>query len=123
VSLSQDEYLALRKAKRYAYIDTFRGDAMHQDDNRYEINGVDVADVRNRNEARIAEKIRETLVRMGNPEISPQSIRDAYALALNLLPARYKQGGSIVLREPIRESHLSEAAAHALKKVLIKPKQ
>ena len=96
---------------------------MHQDDSRYLINGVDVSDVRNRNEARIVEKIQETLQQMGNPTLPPQAVRDAYALALNLLPARYKQGGTIVLREPIRESHLSEAAARALKQVLAKPKQ
>ncbi len=96
---------------------------MQQDENRYVICGVDVSDVRNRNEARIVEKIRETLAQMGNPALPPQAIRDAYALALNLLPARYKQGGTIVLREPIRESHLNEAATRALKQVLAKPKQ
>lgn len=92
------------------------------DENRYLIGGVDVSDIRNRNEARIAEKMRETLELMGNPTLPEQSIRDAYALALNFLPARYKQGGTIVLREPIRESHLREAAARALKQVLAQPK-
>ena len=95
---------------------------MLRDENSYVIDGVDVSDIRNRNETRIAEKIRENLVQLGNPNLSPQAIRDAYALALNLLPARYKQGGTIVLREPIRESHLSEAATRALKQVLAKPK-
>lgn len=89
----------------------------------YKISGVDVSDIRNRNEARIAEKMQEALEKMGNPEVSPQAVRDAYALALNLLPARYKQSGTIVLREPIRESHLQDATARALKQVLSNPKK
>lgn len=88
----------------------------------YVIGGVDVADIRNRNEARIAEKMQEELVRLGNPELTPQAVRDAYALALNLLPARYKQSGTIILREPIRESHLQDAVVRALKQVMTNPK-
>ncbi|MCC8194727.1 MAG: late competence development ComFB family protein [Deltaproteobacteria bacterium] len=90
---------------------------------QYSIAGVDVSDVRNRNEARIAEKMRDALEKMGNPAVSPQAVRDAYALALNLLPARYKQSGTIILREPIRESHLEEATVRALKQVLNNPKK
>ena len=96
---------------------------MSTEDSRYNIVGVDVSDIRNRNEARIVEKMQEVLDQMGNPELAPQTLRDAYALALNLLPARYKQSGTIVLREPIRESHLREAAARALKQVLARPKE
>ena len=88
----------------------------------YIIAGVDVTDVRNRNESRIVEKMREALEQKGAPELSPQSVRDAYALALNLLPARYKQSGTIILREPIRESHLDDAVSRALKQVMQKPK-
>lgn len=90
---------------------------------QYTIAGVDVADVRNRNEIRIVEKMQYALEKLGNPEMTPQALRDAYALALNLLPARYKQSGTIVLREPIRESHLEEATVRALKQVLNSPKK
>ncbi|SBW05066.1 conserved hypothetical protein [uncultured delta proteobacterium] len=90
---------------------------------QYTIAGVDVADVRNRNEIRIVEKMQYALDKLGNPEMTPQAVRDAYALALNLLPARYKQSGTIVLREPIRESHLEEATVRALKQVLNSPKK
>ena len=96
---------------------------MSSEEARYIIAGVDVSDIRNRNEVRIVEKMREVLDHMGNPSLEPQALRDAYALALNLLPARYKQSGTIVLREPIRESHLREAATRALKQVLDKPKE
>ena len=93
------------------------------DNSRYSISGVDVSDIRNRNELRIVEKIQIALDKLGNPEVSPQGLRDAYALALNLLPARYKQSGTIVLREPIRESHLEEAVARAIRQVLNSPKR
>lgn len=100
-----------------------QGDAMNTKEPRYIIAEVDVSDVRNRNEARIAEKMQYALDRLGNPAMTPQAIRDAYALALNLLPARYKQSGTIILREPIRESHLEEATVRALKQVLAHPKE
>jgi len=88
----------------------------------YIIAGVDVTDVRNRNEARIVEKMRKALERKDAPVLTAQGVRDAYALALNLLPSRYKQSGTIVLREPIRESHLDDAVNRALKQVMQKPK-
>lgn len=89
----------------------------------FNIGGTNVSDIRNRNEIRIVEKMREALEEMGEPEMAPQTLRDAYALALNLLPSRYKQSGTIVLREPIRESHLREAVYRALKQVLANPKR
>lgn len=95
---------------------------MAADESQYKIAGIDVSDIRNRNEVRMVEKVREALEQMGNPELSPQMLRDIYALALNLLPARYKQSGTIVLREPIRESHLREAVSRAIKQVTAKPK-
>ena len=95
---------------------------MTTSDNRYSIAGVEVSDVRNRNEMRIAEKLEEAIAKLGGVSLTPQAIRDAYALALNLLPARYKQSGTIVLREPIRESHLDDAVNRALKQVTQQPK-
>lgn len=92
------------------------------DGSRYTIADVDVSDIRNKNEVRIVEKVREALEEMGNPALLPQTLRDIYALALNLLPARYKQSGTIVLREPIRESHLREAVSRAIAQVTAKPK-
>ncbi len=95
---------------------------MANNEDRYRIGDVDFFDVRNRNEVRILEKLREALEELGNPDLPPKALRDAYALALNLLPSRYTQTGTIVLREPIRESHLREAAARALSQVLAHPK-
>ena len=95
---------------------------MTTEDSSFSIAGVTVSDIRNRNESRIVEKMREVIAEMDDFDLSPQGIRDAYALALNLLPARYKQSGSIVLREPVRETHLREATVRALKQVASQPK-
>jgi len=90
---------------------------------RYTIGNIDLFAVRNRNETRVIEKMREALEELGNPELSEKALRDAYALALNLLPARYTQSGTIVLREPVRQSHLREAVAKAISQVLVYPKR
>ena len=90
---------------------------------RYTLGNIDLFALRNRNETRVIEKMREALAELGNPELPEKILRDAYALALNLLPARYAQSGSIVLRDPIRETHLREAVAKAISQVLAYPKQ
>lgn len=96
---------------------------MSTNEAEYKIAGVDVSDIRNRNETRIVKKMCAALEELGNPEVSSQAIRDAFALALNLLPARYTQTGTIVLREAIRESHLQDAVTRALEQVMSNPKK
>lgn len=90
---------------------------------RYRLGNVNLAEVRNRNELRVIAAIRKALEELGNPELPEKSLCDAYALALNLLPARYAQRGTIVLREPIREAHVREAVGKALSQVLVNPKE
>ena len=96
---------------------------MSANDTRYMLGNIDLFAVRNRNEVRVIEKMREALAELGNPELPVKALLDAYALALNLLPARYAQSGTIVLRDPIRENHLREAVAKAISQVLVYPKQ
>lgn len=98
------------------------GGFMSKKSERYVIGTVDLSDIRNRNESRIVEKMRAALEELGNPEIPEKSLRDAYALALNLLPARYAQNGTIVLRDPVRDDDLREAVGKALSQVLTHPK-
>lgn len=96
---------------------------MKPKDSSYHIAGVDVSNIRNRNESRMVKKLSEIMADMDCSSLSAQNVRDAYALALNLLPARYRQSGTIVLREPVRETHLHEAAVKALNQVLAQPKK
>lgn len=96
---------------------------MSKSSERYMIGNVDLFDVRNRNETRVIAKMRTALEELGNPDIPVRALRDAYALALNLIPARYAQSGTIVLRDPVREEDLQEAVGKALSQVLTHPKE
>ena len=95
---------------------------MSKNSERYVIGNVDLSDIRNRNEGRVVAKMRSALEELGNPDIPAKALRDAYALALNLIPARYAQSGTIVLRDPIRDDDLQEAVGKALSQVLTHPK-
>jgi hypothetical protein len=95
---------------------------MTKSNERYIIGTVDLADIRNRNETRVVAKLRAALEELGNPDIPVRALRDAYALALNLIPARYAQSGTIVLGDPVRDNDLQEAVGKALTQVLTHPK-
>ncbi len=89
---------------------------------KYSIGKTDLSSIRNRNEARVLACLRQALDDLGNPELSDKMLKDAYAFALNQLPARYTQGGTIVLRDPVRKEQLHTSVAEALRKVLNNPK-
>jgi hypothetical protein len=95
---------------------------MTKNNERYVIGAVDLSDIRNRNETRVVAKLRAALEELGNPDIPVRALRDAYALALNLIPARYAQSGTIVLGDPVRDNDLQEAVGKALTQVLTHPK-
>ena len=85
------------------------------------VNGVDLAKIRNKNEARVA-RILEKVLAAEQPEIpDPLDIQDIYALALNLLPSRYRQTGTIVLSEPVKDAHIESAIRRALRTVQERP--
>lgn len=65
--------------------------------------GMDFHSIRNRNEARVIEFIPEVL--QDFPDFRPvrTDIEDIYALALNMLPARYVQVVTLVIEEPVTD--------------------
>lgn len=85
--------------------------------------GVDLNDIRNRNEARVAKCLSEMLIHRGLADLMPDIIKDVYACALNSLPARYTQQGTIVLRDPVHSEMIEQSVSAALEKVLKKPKK
>jgi Late competence development protein ComFB. len=89
---------------------------------KYVIAGVDLYHLRNRNEKRVIRCLEETITRLKLKDLTAEAIADAYALALNQLPARYTQRGTIVLRDPVRKTVLEQAVATALEQVLHNPK-
>ncbi len=88
----------------------------------YTVAGADLTGVRNRNETRVAECMREVLGDLGDPALEPKAVQDAFAFALNKLPARYIQSGTIVLRDPVRKEEIRSAVEDALRRVLDNPK-
>ena len=89
---------------------------------KYMIAGVDVYHVRNRNEQRVAKRLREHIESRGFTDLAPDAIRDAYASALNMLAPRYAQTGTIVLREPVRAAAIEAAVEEGLSRALRTPK-
>ena len=91
-------------------------------DNPYTVHGVSLGSIRNRNETRVARFMREALEALEKPELSDDAVMDAYAYALNKLPARYAQRGTIVLRDPVKNEDIISAVNEALARVLINPR-
>ena len=89
---------------------------------KYIVDGVNMYMVRNRNETRVAECMRETLAAMKGAYVSEKALQDIYAYALNQLPARYAQGGTIVLRDPVRKEAVRKIVREAFELVMHNPK-
>jgi len=83
---------------------------------------VDFFNIRNRNEGRVITMMREYLQRKGNPLISDKDLQDMYALTLNVLPPRYTQRGTIVLRDPVTKREIYAALEDAYDQVVERPK-
>ncbi|MFP4668416.1 MAG: late competence development ComFB family protein [Desulfosalsimonas sp.] len=88
---------------------------------KYQFDGIDLSGIRNRNEIRIIKKMGEVLD--DYPEVARDviNIQDIYALALNMLPARYTQQFSIVLKDPVTDQEVSEALHKAVQRVRDNP--
>lgn len=88
---------------------------------RYNVGDTNLFFIRNRNERRVIDAIPRILAEY--PGFIPNTIdlQDIYALALNSLPPRYVQQGSIVLREPVRQDEIEEAVRTAMDTVRVRP--
>jgi hypothetical protein len=89
---------------------------------KYEIGGINLFAIRNRNEVRAVETMARILAQE-YPDFHPEALdyEDIYALALNKLPARYVQRGSIVLGEPVSEIDVADAVRSAIEAVRKNP--
>ena len=96
---------------------------MNSQNDKYLVAGVDLIGVRNRNELRVTEAMRLVLEEYGNPELDMETIQDAYAYALNQLPSRYTQAGTIVLGDPVRPSDIRGVVENAMLRVISNPKK
>jgi hypothetical protein len=88
---------------------------------KYELGVHNLFLIRNKNEVRVLAEMARIL--QGLPDYDPQDLdlEDIYALALNKLPSRYVQHGSIVLGEPVRENDVADAVRYAISVVRDNP--
>lgn len=95
---------------------------MRTKDEAYSIDGTCFLKIRNRNELRVIKEIRKFLDDEETLPLSCKGWQDVYALALNALPPRYTQSGTIVLRDPVHKEDVSKAVREAIAFVHAQPK-
>ena len=95
---------------------------MSQIRDKYKVAGVDLYHIRNRNEQRVIRCLQDEFERLGMREVNPKVIEDSYALALNNLPARYPQQGTIVLRDPVKQMTVEDVVSSSVNHVIKNPK-
>lgn len=88
---------------------------------KYEINGVPLDQIRNRNELRVIKLLPQVLAEHLDYHPDYLDIQDIYALTLNNLPPRYVQQGSIVMREPVKDEEIIRELRDAIRKVELCP--
>ena len=90
---------------------------------KYEYKGISFYDIRNRNEIRVIKILPEILEEF--PEFEPDrlDIKDIYALALNKLPPRYVQKGTIVLQENVKDEMIRFVLREAISRIKDNPKR
>lgn len=87
----------------------------------YEVNGVPLGSIRNRNEERVVKLMPAVLAEFLDYKPSYLDIQDIYALTLNNLPPRYKQSGSIIIREPVSDEEIRRELRQAIGRVEMAP--
>jgi len=89
---------------------------------KYKMGNVDFFNIRNRNEGRVIRVLQEFLLKHDHPPISNKALQDIYALALNKLPPRYTQRGTIVMDDPVKKAEIHTAVEQAYEIVLAQPR-
>lgn len=88
----------------------------------YSIDDTFFLNIINRNELRVIKEIRHLHEQGSTPPLSCKDWQDVYALALNSLPPRYVQSGTIVLRDPVLKQSVTKAVQDAITFVHSQPK-
>ena len=84
---------------------------------KLEYNDVPLAGIRNRNEERVVRLLPQALAECLDYKPSYLDIQDIYALTLNNLPPRYKQSGSIIIRESVTDDEILRELRLAISRV------
>ena len=89
---------------------------------KYKLGDVDFFNIRNRNEGRVIKVLSGLLQKKGSSLLSDKDLQDIYALALNALPSRYTQRGTIVVIDPVTKKAIDAAVEDAYDQVVERPK-
>ena len=90
---------------------------------KFEVNGVPLGNIRNRNELRVIKLMPQVLAEYLDYRPSYLDIQDIYALTLNNLPTRYRQQGSIVINDPVSDEEILRELRRAVSHVELAPTQ
>jgi len=91
------------------------------DENDFKVMGVPLNRIRNRNERRVAALMADVLEEFADFKPNYLDIQDIFALALNNLPPRYAQAGSIILNEPLTDEEIRRELRYAVERVETRP--
>lgn len=83
--------------------------------------GINLDEIRNRNEARVILLLPEILNEYPDFEPSITDMQDIYALSLNLLPAFYTQEFTIVFKNPIDDQLVRDTLRKVIEIVMGNP--
>ena len=88
----------------------------------YIINGVDLSEVRNRNEILVIAAMKEVIEPNSHVDGCSLCIEDLYALILSRIPACYAQKGSVILHPEISKAEILEIVQNAVTLITQNPK-
>jgi len=88
---------------------------------KYEVAGVPLENIRNRNELRVVKLMPQVLAEHLDYHPSYLDIQDIYALTLNNLPPRYRQQGTIIISEPVSDKEIIRELRNSVSQVELAP--
>ncbi|MDQ7835112.1 MAG: late competence development ComFB family protein [Humidesulfovibrio sp.] len=88
---------------------------------KYEVAGVPLDNIRNRNELRVIKLLPQVLAEHLDYHPSYLDIQDIYALTLNNLPPRYRQQGTIIIHESVSDEEIIRELRNAVNHVELSP--
>jgi|SRR3989339_713885 len=88
----------------------------------YQVNGINLDQIRNRYELIAVKKMKEVLPQYPDFDNCSLCIEDVYALALSRMPPVYTHKGSVILHRELSDQDVEEIIAYAILKVQKTPK-
>ena len=83
----------------------------------YEVFGISVEKIRNKNETKVIKFMRELIPQFPEFDYCTICIQDVYALSLNQLAPKYIQEGTIVLRKELTDDDYRDIVENAIEQV------